>query len=215
MKHRRRPGLVRLWTPPCGTWDTSPLPARSSKPRGQECGEGQGTWWLPCPWQLPAHTQPLPTSTAHLGSFRRWALPCQATGCVWKPSHLSPSSLGQLAYLPAHSGMEIPACLSSRKLSWSHWPWDTPPCWLLPPSRSQSPGCPGSHCWSEQPAVAGPKGDPRACWSTKGSQSELRDCLWSPHAGPLQAGEQRGACLLGDGRSLGGLAACVLGSLGP
>lgn len=78
MKHRRGPGLIRLWTLPCGAWDTSPLPARSSKPRGQESGEGQGTWWLLCPRQLPAHTQPLPKSTAHLGSFRRWALPCQA-----------------------------------------------------------------------------------------------------------------------------------------
>ena len=26
----------------------------------------------------PAHTQPLPKSTAHPGSFRGWALPCQA-----------------------------------------------------------------------------------------------------------------------------------------
>lgn len=196
-----------------GTHPLSQLGPRS--PEDRRVGKGREPGGCSVPGSFLPTPSPSP-SQPHIWEASGGG-PCHArpTGCVWKPSHRSPSSLGQLSYLPAHSGMEIPACLSSRKLSWSHWPWDTPPCWLLPPSRSQSPGCPGSYCWSEQPAVAGPKRDPRAYWSTKGSQSELRDCLWSPHAGPLQAGEQRGACLLGDGRSLGGLATCILGSLGP
>lgn len=87
-------------------------------------------------------------------------------------------------------------------------PQEDPPLWLCALSGPQTLQAPGDlgpwgvGCHGEWAAVR-----PPLVWMS-------RDILGSPQAGPWKL-EKRGSLLLGTRWSLGRLAACILGSLGP
>lgn len=164
-----------------GTSDTflSQLGPQSLQDGGRGRGRAPGGCSVPGGF-LPTHSpstsdsHPWQASGVGVGS-----LPNQAHPPVPGKQRITAKLSGADSTPPACLGKETPTGLSSRKPPGSSVPGrpthsPTPaPCMPLPPSRSQSPRCRGSHCWRGQ-SPGGPMSPGEA--EARGGPSVLGSC---------------------------------------
>lgn len=93
--------------------------------------------------------------------YPAWPCPSTRQACptVLRDLHPHPGSLGQASLLPAHFGMEVPPCPSSRMPPCSLQLWGMPHAGFCHLGEAKAPRCLSSHCWSQPLAVAYPKED--------------------------------------------------------
>lgn len=174
----RGPRLVRPRTLLCGTSDTflSQLGPQSPKDGGVGRGRAPGSCSLPGGFLL---THRPSTSDSHpwQASGEGWSLSNQANPPVPGKQRITAKLSGADSTPPACLGKETPAGLSSKKPPGSsvpgrptHHPTPRTP---LPPSRSQSRRCRGSHCWRGR-SPGGPMSPGEA--ETRGGPSVLGSC---------------------------------------